>query len=388
MEHTGSLAYKIKIFLSASLFSVLLSVLWILVADKWDVLADGTHYMMMYHGEVALSPFGYRVLTPFLASLLPFDAMTSFAVVTLSFLALTSGVLMLYASNVKMPDAGKLAVFLFWVTSFPYLYYGTTFVRADALMFLLIAVVILLSRLKASSLLLLALLSIGTLAHEMVMIVIPALWLDKLFSGTLTGGKHYDYRQLLFVTIGTLSFYILTRLVVETSESNDPTYLKSPVEMFYYALEYSGGIIKHILRVYASFGPIFLFSLFYVVFVGKNIRDTAVYVGLLATVFSATFLATDTLRVMAIFFLPVMIYAGYFVYFVWSSGNRMISIVMVSLQMLYSSIVYFNLVTFEASFKLNVIAAGVSFLALLVAAWAVKRLSTDRRDMEPEVGVV
>ncbi|HFC52847.1 MAG TPA: hypothetical protein ENJ43_00235 [Gammaproteobacteria bacterium] len=385
MTRTDTLVDSGRILVLTSLVSVLLSVLWIFLADKWDVLADGKHYMMMYHGEVARSPFGYRVLTPFLASLLPFDAMTSFAVVTLSSLALTSGVLMLYAESAKLPGSARMAVFLFWVTSFPYLYYGTTFVRADGLMFLTIALVILLSRFKVSSLVLMVLLSIGTLAHEMVMIVIPALWLDRVFSGTLTGGRHYDYRQLLLITIGTLSFYVLTRLVVQTSESPEPTYLKSPVEMFFYALEYSGGAVKHILRVYASFGPIFLFSLFYVVFVRRNARDALVYFGLLVTVFAATFLATDTLRVMAIFFLPVMTYAGYFIYFAGSKGSRMVPIFMVLLQVLYSSIVYFNLRTFEGSLVMNVAAAIISIIALLVSVWVVRYTPSRHGEMPAEV---
>jgi len=41
--------------------------LWMQLADPWEVLADGVHYLRMYEGKVADRPFGYRLLAPTLA---------------------------------------------------------------------------------------------------------------------------------------------------------------------------------------------------------------------------------------------------------------------------------------------------------------------------------
>lgn len=363
----------IKNFLLVSLLSLFFSLIWIYVGEKWEVLADGTHYMLMYDGHIANSPFGFRILTPWLASILPWDAKTSFTIVTLACLSVTTGILLQYISEFHKFNITKFFVFISWVTSFPFIYYGTTLIRADALMLLIISLVILLSKYNASSLLLFILLSIGTLSHEMVMIVIPFLLLDKFLSGSLSGGSNYSYRQLFFITLGTLIFFIAVRLIVETNISSSPSYLKSPVEMFTYVVSYSGGFIKHLLRMYASFGPIFLFSILYLLFIEKNLSNTFVYIGTLILVFLATFLATDTLRVMAIFYFPIIIYASYFLTYIWKKGLIWETYALVSLQLFYSYIVYLHLRTFESSSLLNIFAASISLVALLLSFWAIKK---------------
>lgn len=76
----------------------------------------------------------------------------------------------------------------FWVVSYPFIYYGTTFVRADPPMLLLLASALLLARRSVSPLWLFLVLSMGVLAHEMILVVVPFLWLDKFLRGTFGGG--------------------------------------------------------------------------------------------------------------------------------------------------------------------------------------------------------
>ncbi len=358
---------------SAFIGSIFVCLVWVLIADEWSVLADGVHYMKMYEGEVADSPFGYRVLAPLIASLLPFSAKESFAVVTVSALALTASLLWLYAADQGLSLLGRAVAVLFWLTSFPFIYYGTTFIRADAIMYLVIALVFVLSRQKVSFILLMCLVAIGTLAHEMVLIVVPALWLDRVFGGSLTGGKSYTFRDLSIILVGALVFYVVSRNVVEVGVPDVPTYLKDPLQMALYAIEYSGGILNHILRSYAAFGPAFIFSFLYVLFFRREIPDVIVYLLLVVMVFGATFLATDTLRVMGILFVPVVVYSASFVWFIWGIGARIPAIGLVVLQVGYSSVVYLNLQTFEGSQGLYVAAAMISVAALFLGGAAALR---------------
>ncbi len=55
-------------------------------------------------------------------------------------------------------------------------------------MLLLLASALLLARRSVSPLWLFLVLSMGVLAHEMILVVVPFLWLDKFLRGTFGGG--------------------------------------------------------------------------------------------------------------------------------------------------------------------------------------------------------
>ncbi|MEE9326118.1 MAG: hypothetical protein V3U71_02405 [Cocleimonas sp.] len=375
MNNKHTFLFTVLQFFLVTALSLIISFLWMYLADSWDLLGDGIHYMVLYNEQVANSPFGYRILTPFLARLLPWDALTNFTVISLSCLSLTTGVFVLYFSKFNISKLSTIFLLFFWTTSFPFIYYGTTFIRADAPMLLVIAATILLSQHRVPPFILLTLFAAGTLFHEMVMIVIPALWLDKYFTGSLTGGSKYSYRELLLITLGTILFYIVSRLTIPTNPSEVLHYLnvQSPIEMINHVLIYSEGFINHILRIYASFGPMFLYSLAYVLFIRKQYSDTMVYLILLLITVVATFLATDTLRVMAIISFAVIIYASHFLLKTWEKGHRVITIVLLLLQVVYTSVVYLNLRTFELSLEWNIVAAVISIVTLLLCFWEIKR---------------
>lgn len=391
MIKTSSFPYIIFQFLLAIFLSLAVAFLWGFLADSWELLGDGVHYMALYNEHIANSPFGYRILTPFLARLLPWDALTNFTIVSLSCLTFTTGIFVLYFNKLypssKRIGLSSIFLLILWASSFPFIYYGTTFIRADAPMFLTIAVTILLSQYRVSPLLLLSLLAAGTLFHEMVMIVLPALWLDKYFSGSLTGGAKYSYRQLLFITIVTILFYIITRMTIPTNTSEVLHYLnvQSPLEMFKHVLIYSKGFINHILRIYASYGPIFLFSLAYVLFIRKKYSDSMVFIILILITVAATLLATDTLRVMAIISFPVIIYASHFLLSTWRKDHRVMTMIFLLLQITYTSIVYLNLRTFESSILWNTIAAIISIATLLLCIWELNKPSSikSKRETKP-----
>lgn len=372
-------SFNLISFTSIFFISLGFAFLWVYIGEPWEVLADGTHYMKMYNGELAPSPFGYRVLTPFLASLLPWSAKINFAFITLVSLSITTSLLVQYIVVIGGSTINKILVALFWITSFPFIYYGTTFIRADAIMYLLIALTILLSKYRISSLILLFLLAIGTFAHEMVMIVIPALWLDKIFNGSLTGGKSYSYKELLILTVAVLSVFIVSRMYIETSVSTAKSYLDTPYEMVAFVINYSGGIIKHMLRIYATFGPLFLFAIVYVFFIKKSFSDFMVFIGLLLLIFLATFLATDTLRVVAILFFPIITYASYFLITILNNGYKRTAIALIIFQLIYSYIMFLHLRTFESSTTMNILVACISLITVIVLIWLYKRKIYEHR---------
>jgi len=357
-------------FVLVTLIGVLFSTLWLYVGEPWGIRGDAQHYIQLYEGEKARSPFGYRVLTPWLAQLL-FSSMwsywMSFKIIAITCLSLCTGFIYLLMAKKSMVMFQTISIIIFWITSFAFVYYTTTIIRPDSLMFLLLFILFLASNDGYPYWLLLLLLSVGVFAHETILVFIPAIWLDKIFNGTFTNGNVYKAWQLIIVTAGAIIVFIVGRKLIEVLPETGHNYLNSPIQMIRYSLTYGGGVLKYILRIYAAFGPVLTFSFFYGVFFLEK-RNAFSFFTLFFIVVAATFLATDTLRVMAIICMPVFFYATQYVFKLWNSGARVTAISLMALQVLYSSVVFGHLRTFEKSFTLNAIAASISVMAFLVCA--------------------
>jgi hypothetical protein len=354
---------SVMLFFAAGLSCAGAAAIWLLVGEPWRIFGDASHYISLYNGGMAPAPYGYRILTPFLAQLLAWGAVTSFGVITLSCLVLTAGVLALYMTPSDQVLAGTVLSTIFWVTSYPFAYYATTLVRADGPMLLMIAIVIFLSRRHVSPLTLFVVIAIGALAHETMLICIPALWIDKLLSGDLTGGKNYKYAHLFFISLAALAFVIGIRLIIPVLPATK-SYMTGPAGMISYVLNYSGGWFKHLLRIYASFGPALFFALCFAT-PWRSPRTFAGFFALFMIAVAATFLATDTLRVMAIIYFPVVVYAAKYVAELWRFGRQKAAVTCIFLQMGYSYVVYGHLRSFDSSALLKNIAALLSLIALV-----------------------
>ena len=371
MTNQSKVTRTLLLFFIALILGTCATFFWSVVGDHWTILADGEHYIALYEGRLTTAPFGYRILTPFLASCLPWGAENSFGVVTITCLVLATGITALYAARSGAALTLIVSACLFWVTSYPFVYYGTTLIRADGPMLLLLAMVFLLSHRQVSTLTLIALIVLGALSHETMLICIPALWIDKFFSEDLTGGSRYKYSDLLIVTVCSIAIVGTFRLATPTLPAQY-SYFNGIAEVVSHAIEYSGGWLKHILRIYASYGPVLLYALFFVT--PWQLRHKSVgFLILFLMAVGATFLATDTLRVMAIIYLPVIYYAAKYVNELWQSGSRITAVLCLAIQLSYSYTVYGHLRTIKSSFMLNAIAAGLSFLALAVSLLALYR---------------
>jgi hypothetical protein len=204
---------------------------------------------------------------------------------------------------------------------------------------------------------------VGVLSHELMLICLPALWLDKALGGTLSGGARYRHRDLALLAASALAALWITRHVVRTLPAQESYATTSGLELAASALRYSGGPVKHALRIYASLGPALLYALFHFLprRPGPDAKDFA---GLFLVAVTATFLAHDTLRVMEIVYFPVLLYATAFLEQHWLAGGRFRASVLIGIQLAWAGVVYGHLRTFEASHVFNLVAAGLSALAL------------------------
>ena len=347
------------LFIVTYVFGLIASIAWLNFAESWSIFGDAIHYVSIYKGELAPAPWGYRVFTPYFASLLPWDMTTNFTVLSLNSIALTTGVLALYGKKNDFTLIGISLLVIFWMASYPFAYYSSAIVRADAPMLLMLAVIFLLSKYKVSPFVLLMLSLLGTFFHEMILISIPALWLDKVFKGSLTGGAKYNYFSLVLISIFPLISLIIFRgFVIEVMPVLN---LNMPVISI---LDYTGGGIKHALRIYAAYGPVLLFCLFFIL--KKRLQSISYpFFGLMLVTVLATFFAADTLRVMSILYIPVLFYGTKYLLIYLKNENFNIFLFLIIFQIVYSFIVFANLRSFESSMFLNLSAAFISLVTMI-----------------------
>ncbi|MDZ7725243.1 MAG: EpsG family protein [candidate division KSB1 bacterium] len=364
---------KTLVFLYAFFSAGLFTLFWILAGEKWKVFGDAVQYLAVYHNDPATAPFGYRILVPYLARLFPFGATVNFAIVTIAFLILTNLVIVKYSQLKNHSPVHCLVFSLFWLCSFAFVYYVTTWIRADAPMLFLLALIILLSQYRISVFALFFILALGLLSHETMLIGLFMLWIDNIFHGSFTGGNRYKYYELIFITLLLILFWVLTRYWISVKVSSDLNYTNSFFALFTYVLEYSGGLFKHGMRIYAAYGPVLIYSFLFITRHQKNNKIS--FFSFLFAALVATFFATDTLRVMAIIYFPVLYYAANYIELLWKNKQQIKAISLVLLQMSYSYIVYGHLRTFEQSLLLTVIAALLSAAALLITLFHNKSIS-------------
>jgi hypothetical protein len=373
MIHLWRLNMKTNERLNHTLIGLLLGAIfclfWVSFGEPWEVLGDGKHYLEMLRGHIETVPFGYRAFTPYVASLLPWQYMTNFTVVTLTSLTLATAVVGFYAVQEKKSIPYTLILCGLWGTSFSFVYYGTTFIRADAPMFLCLWLVFTLSHQHKSIVLLFLIATIGQLAHETMLIFLPIFWLEKFFGGRLSGARYYSYLELVLLSAALLLVYITVRKTVATLPGVVNYLNTSPKDMLDYVLGYTGGVVRHAMRVYAAFGPLVLFTLAYLVTQKRKheIVPFALYLGL---VMCLTLVSTDTLRVMVILIIPMSVYAARYLYSLYSTGKKQLLIALLALQAAYSYLVYGHLRTFENSVPMNRVAIALSVAALLTCLYS------------------
>jgi len=360
------------VFLSATAMGLLAALVWLWLGERWEVPADGQRYMALYEGRLTEAPFAYRWLTPALARLLPWSATVNFSVVTIGSLSLATGFVALLGRSLQWPTRAVLLTCLLWISAFAFVYYGTTRVRADGPMLMLMPALFLAARARVSIIWLALIMLTGCMAHETMLVCLPLLWLDKRLALGQWGGQHYRQAQLLGVGALCLAAISLTHHFTPIAPAVETTYVDGPRAMLVFTLKHTGGPVKHLLRLYAGYGPALLYAIAGVA-AWRQRREAIALGAMLLLVATASLMATDTLRIMAIVYVPVLLLAARWLEQVWQSQGAGMGASLVGLQLAYAGLVYGHLRSFKASHSMNLLAAGLSALAMGLIAWALWR---------------
>lgn len=357
-----------------ALAGALTATVWAAAGEPWAAPADGAHYLRLARGLAAEAPFAFRPLAPALASALAsWTGLSAEA----GFFALSWGTLGLataaFAALGHAHGSGRRGVLTaaFWALSFGIAYGATTGVRADPLLLLSVAGIVAVGRTSRPAWVLAAVAVGGVLAHEMAFFGLLALGVERasgaaLFSRPEEARHGATWPQLLGAGLAAVAALALVRA---TTEALPATLLNwsdtSPVALAAQAVDYARGGVRYSLRVYAAFGPAAFFAL--AALAGRPPRDRVAAVGLVGVAVALTFLATDTLRVMALAGVVVLPLAAAFVDGLLARRQTGLATTALAVQGVFSAVVYGHLVTFEASPNLQVLAVALSIAGLGIA---------------------
>jgi hypothetical protein len=190
-----------------SLFS---TTLYFLLGGYWGATgSDANEYIKIYNGFVTESPFGYRIIVPYLASKLPLDIISSFAFITILSLNITT--LAIANTGKKISLRYSIIATTFWITSYVFIYNTNNFVKVDPIVYLIFGYLIYLSDKKGQILQVILLIAIGIGSHEIMMIYLLKLVLDSIFNTAIVGGNNYNYKEITFILIVSFVVFIAIR---------------------------------------------------------------------------------------------------------------------------------------------------------------------------------
>lgn len=171
------------------------------------------------------APYSYRVLVPFLASLLPFEPLTSLNSVNLIFLI--SGLVFLYLIMCEN-DTGfqfRIAGCLMFIFSFPMFYYSTSgYIDGTLIAIMLALIYFILSGKWIPAFITLV---TGVLASEKIIIILPFL-IAFIYSGKNKSAGRYAF-VLMFVLIYSATILLLRKFAPGVPQN----YVWFPDERFF-----------------------------------------------------------------------------------------------------------------------------------------------------------
>lgn len=353
---------------------------WWTLGERWELLYDATHYLAMARDELAEAPFAYRLLTPELARALAeatgWSLPAAFRGVLWTALVGTGAVL---AGWTRDRTRGAL-VATFWGLSYAVAYGATVRVAADPVfLFALTATVWLASALRRDALQAVgvaALVALGVLAHELALVALVVVGLRAVLGARppLMPGGAPTLALPTLCGVGAVAVACLAVAHVDiltAPAASIPSWTDhSPLALARWVVDYGGGEVRYVLRIFAAFGPAALFALG--ALPQRRPVERHADVGVAVTVVALTFLATDTLRVMSAASVVVLPLAALFVVSLAERGRTGVAGLALALQAVYSALVYGHLRTFESSVTLQTGAALVSVAALGLVVWAVR----------------
>ncbi|MCX8011458.1 MAG: hypothetical protein N3A61_09920 [Ignavibacteria bacterium] len=273
--------------MTVTIFSILIVIVYLLRTDlitlehqNFNLPYDRHKYIEMAETNLNfhIAPFCWRILTPMLSSILPFDIQTNFLLVSVAFIIATAvGVYYLVKHIFKEKIYAWLGVLIFY--SFGWIVKNSLsdFWLVDSSLFFFLALAIFFVY-KDNNLAFSIAVLLGALAKEMIFYLLPFYLMHNL---NLYGIKSALKRTTIVFLPATIIFIIITQII--PSRNDDVAYLNTLSQNLTTVTVYGSAfdlnlflenfnhkfdiifIVRNILGTYGIFVIIFsLYSLFYV----------------------------------------------------------------------------------------------------------------------------
>ena len=264
----------------------------------WPIGGDGNLYLELFYHERVPPPHGYRILLPFILSMMGDDPILMFTLVKYLSLALNSFFIFYIINSFNLSKDLSIYALLIWLFSYPCIYYLTTVIRVDPILFPLISLAYIFTNIKKNYYLGFLLIFLATFIHEMSGIILIYL------TAHLISKKYNFIMPFLFILATSVTFFLIRLQIILPASEFLPFYLDDPIGMISSTLDKTSGIIGISLRFYSAYGPLFLYALS---FLFINFKKYHQYLILITGLFFISFFAIDTLRVASIIFIFILI---------------------------------------------------------------------------------
>lgn len=178
---------------------------------------DHTHYINMakepFKPKVAIAPFCYRILTPLIAWLLPFDLVVNFSIILFASFYLTGIILYYLLRDYFCKIISFTGIILFYsLSGINYYFYNIWLPDPLTYVFIVLCFwAIKDSKLKIYSLSLV----LGVLTKEIVLFTIPVFLISEYFENNNKYSNKKDYYiKVLLIILPTLIVFIIVRLII------------------------------------------------------------------------------------------------------------------------------------------------------------------------------
>jgi hypothetical protein len=214
------------------------------------------------------------------------------------------------------------------------------------------------------------LIAIGIGSHEIMMIYLLKLVLDSIFNTSIAGGNNYNYIEITFILIVSFVVFVAIRKLTLVDGEGWRHYINF-LDRVNNTLIYTKGYINHIVRIYATYGPIFIYSVFHLFFniSRNNYKDILSYGILFGTVAALSLTVADTLRIMSIIIIPIIFLASKYIDSFYKRGMIVNASFLVGLQVLHSSLVFINPSYFKnasANILMVILISLIAFILCLI----------------------
>lgn len=334
-----------------------------LIGPHYPTDGDTHHYLKLIQGEPYFAPFAYRLLVPKIISLLPFEPLfafyvvnyiSSFCILLIMFLIFRHLNLTFYASTITM----VLLNFSYPIAY--YLGYGGRIDPTCNLLFSLALLFIIRKNFLFASLTM----TIGVVAKETILILLPLLFMR----GLLNADNSYKFIAyvLILCVLPCASIFLLRTFVPVINGPLDINSLTDLYALWDKILAYN---IKY-YPLYVKIGRVFLKSVgFYwamaacgLLFINKELRYYCVYIVLCG--FALCFVAADWDRMLGSAFPGLFIPVAYFVNAIEKSkGSKYIFSSLIILSVFQSNL---NLLKMEELNYSSKIAAAMGIVLIFL----------------------